>query len=130
MNWELKSDRPIYVQLIEQIQLRIVSGLYPAGSRLPAVRDMAAEASVNPNTMQKSLAELERSGLVYTQRTSGRFVTEDRAMVQSVKELLARDQLKEFFIKMGQIGFTREETITLVEQAREGEDRHDTDLAV
>ena len=80
--------------------------------------------------MQKSLAELERSGLVYTQRTSGRFVTEDRAMIQSVKELLARDQLKEFFIKMGQIGFTREETITLVEQAREGEDRHDTDLAV
>ena len=130
MNWELKSDRPIYVQLIEQIQLRIVSGLYPAGSRLPAVRDMAAEASVNPNTMQKSLAELERSGLVYTQRTSGRFVTEDRAMIQSVKELLARDRLKEFFIKMGQIGFTREETITLVEQAREGEDRHDTDLAV
>ena len=77
MAWDLKSDRPIYSQLIEQIQLKIVSGVYPAGSKLPSVRDMASDASVNPNTMQRALAELENEGLLYSQRTNGRFVTED-----------------------------------------------------
>ena len=124
MNWELKSDRPIYVQLIEQIQLRIVSGLYPAGSRLPAVRDMAAEASVNPNTMQKSLAELERSGLVYTQRTSGRFVTEDREMIEDAKRTLANRHISAFIRQMQALGYTRQEIVAMLEESERGEE-HD-----
>lgn len=119
MTWELKSDRPIYIQLIEQIELRIVSGQYPAGGKLPPVRDMAAEAAVNPNTMQKALAELERSGLVYSQRTSGRFITEDKAMIQSIRNTLAKEQIIAFFDKMEQLGFSRREIISLMEQTQE-----------
>ena len=69
MPWELDNDRPIYLQLMERIQQDIVSGIYKPGDRLPSVRDLAVEAAVNPNTMQKALSELERSGLVYSQRT-------------------------------------------------------------
>lgn len=72
MAWSLNSDRPIYTQILEKIQTRIISGVYKPGEKLPSVRELAAEASVNPNTMQKAFAELERSGLILTQRNSGR----------------------------------------------------------
>lgn len=117
MTWELKGDRPIYLQLMEQVQLRIVSGEYPAGGKLPTVRDMATQASVNPNTMQKALSELERDGLVFSQRTSGRFITEDAAMIQKAKEALATEQVREFFRKMDAIGYGFKETMRLVEDA-------------
>lgn len=117
MIWELGGDRPIYLQLMEQVQLRIVSGLYPAGTKLPPVRDLAAEASVNPNTMQKAFAELERSGLVYSQRTAGRFITEDKDMIEKIKQDLAREQVSEFLKKMRAIGCSPEETIELMRQA-------------
>jgi DNA-binding transcriptional regulator YhcF (GntR family) len=94
----------------------IVSGKYPAGAKFPAVRDLAAEASVNPNTLQKALSELERDGLVYTQRTSGRFVTEDETMITQAKNALAIDQIEQFLKKMAGIGFTREETLALLEK--------------
>jgi DNA-binding transcriptional regulator YhcF (GntR family) len=77
---------------------------------------MAAEASVNPNTLQKALSELERDGLVYTQRTSGRFVTEDDTMIQQAKAALAYEQIELFLKKMAGIGYTREETIALIEK--------------
>ncbi len=85
MAWNLDSDRPIYAQLLERIQLQIVSGIYAPGDKLPSVRELAAEASVNPNTMQKAFAELERSGLIVTKRTSGRFVTEDKNMIAQIR---------------------------------------------
>ncbi|MEL4107096.1 GntR family transcriptional regulator [Oscillospiraceae bacterium WX1] len=116
MNWHFESDRPIYLQLKEQILLQIVSGSYPAGSRLPPVRDMAAEASVNPNTLQKALSELERDGIVYAQRTSGRFVTEDEKMIAQAKEALANEQLELFLKKMAALGYTRAETLALIDK--------------
>ncbi|MFR2562465.1 MAG: GntR family transcriptional regulator [Anaeromassilibacillus sp.] len=85
MGWNLKSDRPIYAQLIEQIELMIVSGMYPPGAKLPSVRDLAADAAVNPNTMQRALSQLETDGLLYTQRTSGRYVTEDVDKIMQTK---------------------------------------------
>jgi len=121
MAWEFKDDRPIYLQVMEQVKLRIVSGGYPAGSKLPAVRDLATEASVNPNTMQKALSELEREGLVYTQRTAGRFITEDQTMIEQVQDSLAREQVEAFFRQMSAIGYTREETLRLLEQAAKEE---------
>ncbi len=115
MNWSFQPDRPIYVQLIERIKLLIVSGAYPAGSRLPSVRDMASEASVNPNTLQKALSELEREGLVYTQRTSGRFVTEDENMIKQVKKELAIEQIELVTKKLIEMGFSKEEMLALIE---------------
>ncbi len=116
MAWDLKSDRPIYSQLIEQIQLKIVSGLYPAGSKLPSVRDMASDASVNPNTMQRALAELENEGLLYSQRTSGRFVTEDEGRIMDTKTMLAMELIHEFLEKMENLGYTKEQAVEILEK--------------
>ncbi|NLA85429.1 MAG: GntR family transcriptional regulator [Clostridiales bacterium] len=114
MSWDLSSDRPIYTQLIEQIELRICSGVYPPGSKMPSVRDLAQEASVNPNTMQRALAGLEETGLLYTCRTSGRFVTEDRATIKEVKARLAKDHVKAFLKKMKELGFDHEEILEIL----------------
>ncbi len=116
MSWNLNSERPIYAQIMERITLDIVSGIYPPGARLPSVRDLAQDAGVNPNTMQKALSELERTGLVISQRTSGRFLTEDLTMVEKVKQNLASMQIREFLEKMEHIGFTKETIIQLIEQ--------------
>lgn len=117
MAWQFEHDRPIYTQLLEQIRLHIISGAYPAGSKLPSVRDLASEAAVNPNTMQKALSELERSGLIYSQRTSGRFVTEDTGMIQDLKQQLAKEKVKEFFELMLRLGIQPEETMLFIEEA-------------
>jgi GntR family transcriptional regulator len=121
MAWNLKSDRPIYSQLIEQIELLIVSGIYPAGSKLPSVRDMAGEASVNPNTMQRALAQLESEGLLFSQRTSGRFVTEDVEKIMQTKNSLAMNLIQEFIANMSNLGYSRRQTITLLESMIEEE---------
>lgn len=117
MSWEFQSDRPIYAQIMLHIQLDIVSGKYAAGEKLPSVRELAAEAAVNPNTMQKAMIELERLGLVYSQRTSGRFITEDEAMIQSIKQQLAQEQIQNFLQNMQRIGYTPQETLHIVQQA-------------
>lgn len=109
MTWELSSDRPIYAQLIEQLELKICAGKYPPGSRMPPVRELAREASVNPNTMQRALAGLEEEGLLHTHRTSGRFVTEDEKLVMQVKNRLVREHIRGFMDKMLRLGFDHEE---------------------
>lgn len=116
MAWDLDSSRPIYVQIAELVRLDIISGLYQPGTKLPSVRELAAQAKVNPNTMQKALTELERSGLVHSLRTSGRFITEDTAMIQRMKEDLAADQIKEFLEKMSSMGFQPQDTLQLIEK--------------
>lgn len=111
MAWNLTTDRPIYLQLMEQIQLSILSGIYRPGSRLPSVRDLSQEASVNPNTMQKALSELERTGLIFSQRTSGRFITEDTDMIDKLKEDYVKSQVLIFYRNLKELGFTKEEII-------------------
>lgn len=122
MSWNLNSERPIYAQIMERITMDIISGIYAPGAKLPSVRDLAQEAGVNPNTMQKALSELERTGLLFSQRTSGRFITEDLAMIKKTKEDLASIQIKEFLEKMEHIGFTKESTIQLIEKMRSEEE--------
>ena len=96
MQWQLRGDRPIYQQLVEKLTEQIVSGQLNAGDKVPPVRELAAQAGVNPNTMQRALADLEREGLMFTNRTSGRFVTEDKAMIEKVREEIASDRINEF----------------------------------
>lgn len=117
MKWNLDSARPVYIQLIEQIQAGIISGYYKPGDKLPSVRDLAAEAMVNPNTMQKALSELERTGLLYTNRTSGRFITSDETMIKQLKGLSARELVQDFIDRMKQLGFNPEEALTFVNEA-------------
>ena len=115
MGWVRDSGRPIYAQIIERVQLDIITGHYKPGEKLPSVRDLASEAAVNPNTMQKALSELEQSGLLYTQRTSGRFITEDTELIQRMKTTLATMQVREFIHKMRQIGLDDTEILQLIQ---------------
>ena len=123
MDWQFDSSMPIYTQLVYKIELAIVSGEFVRGQRLSAVRDMAAEAGVNPNTMQRAFQELERQGLVYTQRSSGRYVTEDMAVIENTKQALARENIKSFMDSMRRIGYSREGIIRLLESS----EREDTE---
>jgi len=122
MPWTLNSERPIYAQIIERIQLEIISGHYSPGAKIPSVRDLASEAAVNPNTMQKALTELEKTGLVSSKRTSGRYITEDVLMIQSTKKKIATDYINEFLDRIKQLGFEKEEIVELILQlSREDE---------
>lgn len=114
MQWELNSERPVYIQLIEQIQTGIISGYFKPGDKLPSVRDLASEATVNPNTMQKALTDLERTGLIYTNRTSGRFITSDETMIKQLKGQSAKELVQDFIERMKQLGFEPEETLDYV----------------
>lgn len=125
MKWQFSNDAPIYAQLVVQIKVGIVSGAFPPGERLPSVRDLATEAGVNPNTMQRALAELERDGLVYSQRTAGRFVTEDETMIQTAKRGLAEGHIRAFMLAMTRLGYRREEIVDLLRQeGTEKEEEH------
>ena len=119
MSWLFQTDLPIYTQLVARLQQQIVSGGYPPGSKLPSVRELAAEAGVNPNTVQRAFAELERLGLIYTQRTAGKFVTEDAAAIGAARRALAEGQTRQYLAAMRALGCTREETIAYLDQMEE-----------
>ena len=113
MQWELRGDRPIYQQLVEKLTEQIVSGQLAAGEKVPPVRELAAQAGVNPNTMQRALAALEESGLVSAQRNTGRYVTQDEACIRETRRSLAQAEIDAFCARMRQLGYTQEELATL-----------------
>ena len=119
MEWTFRPDVPIYTQLVGRLTQQIVSGAIAPGEKMPSVRELAMDAGVNPNTVQRALAELERTGLVYSQRTSGRFVTEDAARIACERETLARQTAREFLAEMAQLGCGTEQSIALLEQMKE-----------
>ena len=125
MPLNLDSSRPIYLQIIERVQMDIITGRYQPGDKLPSVRDLAQEAAVNPNTMQKALSELERSGLIYSQRTSGRFITEDKELIHQMKKELAAAEVSAFVAHMKQLGITPEEIRQLLAETIEEEENHE-----
>ncbi len=121
MKWNFSNDKPIYSQIIEQIKLLIISGALSPGSRLPSVRDLAAEAGVNPNTMQRALAELERTGLIYSQRTTGKFITENTDIIELTKVHTADRKIKAFLADMSTLGYSKQEIAQLIKNYREEE---------
>ena len=116
MPWNLDSSRPIYLQIIERVQMDIITGRYQPGDKLPSVRDLAQEAAVNPNTMQKALSELERSGL---------FITEDKELIHQMKKELAAAEVSAFVAHMKQLGITPEEIRQLLAETIEEEENHE-----
>ena len=123
MKWHFNNDMPIYTQLISQIKFAIVSGELEPGGRMSTVRELAAEAGVNPNTMQRAFQELEREGLVFSQRSSGRFVTEDVSIIENAKMALAKLHISEFMNAMQSLGYEKKEIIKLFESI-EGEEKN------
>ncbi len=119
MKWEFSDDRPIYSQIVEQMKLFIVSGELAPGDKVMPVRELAFEAGVNPNTMQRALSELERMGLMSSNRTSGRFVTEDVGIIRRAKLEIAKKSISDFLRNMQKIGYGREAAIKLLEEMGE-----------
>jgi DNA-binding transcriptional regulator YhcF (GntR family) len=119
MEWELSDDRPIFLQLYEQLARRIISGVYPPGSRLPSVRELAAESGVNPNTMQRALAQLEGSGLAESNRTSGRMVTSDTAAIAAMRHDLLRQAADVYLKAAAELGCTAADAAALLLEKEE-----------
>lgn len=119
MHWSFSPDIPIYIQIIEQLEQIIVSGMLSPGDRLLSVREFAAEAGVNPNTMQKALTELEKKGVVYSQRTLGRFVTDDPMKLSELREELAQKEITSFLGAMKRFGYTRSEVVALLNENKD-----------
>lgn len=119
MNWKFDNSIPIYTQLVDRFRQAIVSGEFSSGDKLPAVRDISAQAGVNPNTMQRAFQELERLGLVYTLRSSGRYVTEDISVIDRTKEAMAEEHVLKFLGAMKSLGFRKEQIIDLIDRDME-----------
>ncbi len=117
MEWKIADDRPIWMQLSEQIAAQIAAGVYSVGERLPSVRELAADAGVNPNTMQRAMADLENQGLVVTNRTAGRSVTQDMRAIEELRSMQAREQVLVFLERMKGLGYTRGEIRAVLEDA-------------
>ncbi len=115
MAWIFDNDRPIYAQLVEQLQLQIVSGVYLPGEKLPEIKELAAIAAVNPNTMQKALIELEKRGLIRSQSLSERVVSEDEQLIRNSRQELAKRQAAHFFVEMERLGYTRGQAIEFLQ---------------
>ena len=117
MEWKIAEDRPIWIQLSEQLTAQIASGVYQPGQRLPSVREFAADAGVNPNTMQRVLTDLESKGLIITNRTAGRSVTQDMETIKQLRTDRAMEQVRQFLAQMSELGYTKEEIGMVLTQA-------------
>jgi len=116
VDYVFDNERPIYVQLVEELRIKIISGKLKAGERLPSVRELALIARVNPNTMQKALAELEDEGLVYTERTNGKFVTENTELIEKMRNELAKEKVNNYLNDMKNIGITYNEALKYLQE--------------
>ncbi|MEA4870442.1 hypothetical protein SDC9_96211 [bioreactor metagenome] len=124
MAWQFNSNRPIYQQIVDEIELRILNGTYEMGMRLPSVRDLAVLAAVNPNTMQRALAELEEMGLVTTQRNTGRTVTTDESAVSRARDIKADLIAETFLMQMKALGLSRKEVLERLAKGENKEGEH------
>lgn len=107
LSFNFNNNIPIYIQLVSQIKIGIISGKFKSGERLPSVRDLALQMKVNPNTMQKALAELEERGLIFTERTNGKFVTSDQSLIDKYKQEYADELCETYFFAMSEMGFDK-----------------------
>ncbi len=116
MDWKLEDDRPIWLQLSQQLTRRIITGVYPPGSKLPPVRELAAEAGVNPNTMQRALAQLEQEGLARADRTAGRLVTQDTEILDRVRRAEAQAVIRQYLDAMAALGYPAREAAAILQE--------------
>lgn len=123
MQFIFTNDKPIYLQLVEQLELYIVSGKIPPGERLPSVRDLATQAQVNPNTMQRALTELEEHQLIFTESTNGKYITTDKKLIRKLRERFAEEKSHIYFQSMQHLGFTKTEAIAFINQKGKNHDK-------
>lgn len=119
MPWNFDNSIPIYLQIMGEIQRKIFSSELLPGDKLSSIRDLAKEANVNPNTMQKALQELEALGLIQTERTSGKFVTDEETKILQLKEAYIEDKMKPFLTEMKKLGLTKSDVIDRITRCKE-----------
>jgi DNA-binding transcriptional regulator YhcF (GntR family) len=110
---KFNTDKPIYAQIVDLVQMRIIKGIYPPQSQLPSVRDFAMELGVNPNTVQRALSGLEQTGFVKCERTAGRFVTSDTKLINDTREALMKSMARDFILAMKRCGCSDKEIIEI-----------------
>lgn len=118
MAWHFSSDKPVYLQIAERIRREVLAGRYSAGSQIPTVRQLALEAAVNPNTVQHALIELENEGIIIARGTIGRYVTEDRQVLESCRKRLAEELVRKFIESMAQLSISEEQVIEMLREAK------------
>ncbi len=111
MKFIFNNDQPIYLQIVEQLRIYIISGKISPGEKLPTVRELAAQARANPNTVQRALNILEDEGIILTERTNGKYVTSDTRLIRKIRHRLATDNVSKYFAAMSALGFTQEDAI-------------------
>ena len=116
LQFHFDTNRPIYVQLVAQLELYIISGALPPGERIPSVRDLAVMAKVNPNTMQRALTELEERKLIFTERTNGKYVNSSPEAIQQNRQKYACQRIREFTAEMTRLGFKPQEVIKMLKK--------------
>ena len=116
MDYIFDNERPIYIQLVEIIRIEIVSGKFQKGQKIPSVRELALIMKVNPNTMQKALVELENENLIYTERTNGKYVTEDEKLIEKVKKELAQEKVNNYLNSMKNIGINYDSAVRYLQE--------------
>lgn len=121
MDWNIDNNKPIYIQLVDKLKSKIISGEIPPGVKLESVRNLAEDAEVNPNTMQKALVELEREELVYSKRTSGRFVTDNEERIKRMREEVANREIENLKLILKELGYSEEEIVNLIINNIKGE---------
>ena len=121
MKFVFDNKLPVYIQLLEQLKTTIVTGRFAPGEKLPSVRELALEAKLNPNTVQKALAELEAERLIYTERTNGKFVSTDKAVLENAKNSLANEALTNYLKTMKNLGFDREQASEFIKKDKKEE---------
>lgn len=124
MSWKFSNEAPIYLQIMDEIKLRIAKGILKPGDKVPPVRELAVKAGVNPNTMQKALAELEREGVLYAQRTAGRFVAEKNEDDDSMRDEICKKYIQNYIKGMRELGFSDDRLIQKLKIYMEEEDKN------
>jgi GntR family transcriptional regulator len=122
MSWKFNDNQPIYKQISEELEKEVISGVYKPGDQLPSVRDLAMQAGVNPNTMQKGLMNAEQDRIIYSDRTRGRFVTDDQSIIDSLRQKISKAMIRDFFNNMRSLGIDDDSIIMAVTDWRDGGD--------
>ena len=115
MEMTFDNNIPIYIQVLEYMKIYLISGVFKCGERLPSVREFSTSFKVNPNTMQKALSELESMNLIYTERTNGKFVTQNTELIEKLKDVYASTLAKSYFQGMKRIGLGKADSIKYLE---------------
>ncbi len=118
MGWSFSGDRPVYLQIAQRIKMMVLSGTFAPGAQLPSVRQLALDAAVNPNTVQHAFMELEQAGIIRSQGTLGRFVTEDTAVIEACRQELAQQYVQAFLQNLAHLGIGIEQAVTMIKEAK------------